>query len=77
VISRWTKPIEYVELTPDQYAEELRGEGYPEDVIEVLNAMFGIMRAGHLSTPAKGVEQVLGRPPASFTAYADRTFGSP
>ncbi|GAB2589927.1 NAD(P)H-binding protein [Kribbella endophytica] len=76
VIGRWTKPIEYVELTPDQYAEELRAEGYPEEVVEVLEAMFGIMRAGHLSAPAKGVEQVLGRPPASFAAYAERTFGS-
>ncbi|GAB3821968.1 NAD(P)H-binding protein [Kribbella italica] len=76
VIGRWTKPIEYVELTPDQYADELRAEGYPEDVVEILESMFGLMRAGHLSAPADGVEQVLGRPPATFTAYAERTFGS-
>lgn len=75
VIARWTKPIEYVELTPEQYAEELRGEGYPEEVVEVLESMFGIMRAGHLSTPADGVEQVLGRSPETFAAYAERTFG--
>lgn len=74
VIGRWTKPIEYVELTPGQYAEELRAEGYPEEIVEVLQAMFGIMRAGHLTAPAKGVEEVLGRPPASFAAYAERTF---
>ena len=59
-----------------EYAEELLAEGYPEEVVEVLEAMFGIMRAGHLSAPTKGVEQVLGRPPASFAAYAERTFGS-
>jgi uncharacterized protein YbjT (DUF2867 family) len=74
VIGRWTKPIEYVELTPEQYAEELSAEGYPEEVVEILNAMFTIMRAGHLTTPADGVERVLGRPPASFAAYAERTF---
>ncbi|MGC4941435.1 NAD(P)H-binding protein [Kribbella sp. DT2] len=74
VIGRWTKPIEYVELTPEQYAEELRGEGYPEDVVEILDTMFTLMRAGYVSTPADGVEQVLGRPAAGFAAYAERTF---
>jgi uncharacterized protein YbjT (DUF2867 family) len=75
MIGALTKPIEYVELTPEQYVEELQAEGYPDEGVQTLDAMFTIMRAGHLSEPADGVEQVLGRRPGSFAAYAERVFG--
>ncbi|WP_041289386.1 NAD(P)H-binding protein [Kribbella flavida] len=75
VISRVAgRPIEYVEISPAQYAEELRAERYPDEAVQSLNAMFALMRAGHLATPADGVEQVLGRKPTPFTAYAERAF---
>ncbi|WP_432935984.1 NAD(P)H-binding protein [Kribbella sp. CA-253562] len=78
VIGALTKPIEYVELTPEQYVEELVAEGYPDEFVHILDAMFTLMRAGHLSKPADGVEQVLGRRPGTFAAYAERVFaGSP
>jgi uncharacterized protein YbjT (DUF2867 family) len=75
VIGALTKPIEYVELTPEQYVEELVAEGYPDEAVRTLDAMFTIMRAGHLSEPADGVEQVLRRRPSTFAAYAERVFG--
>ncbi|MFC0625710.1 NmrA family NAD(P)-binding protein [Kribbella deserti] len=63
------RPIEFVEITPEQYAEDLRAEGYPEEVATNVNGMFELMREGLLETPTDGVEQVLGRPAKSFRSY--------
>ncbi|GHC64567.1 NmrA family NAD(P)-binding protein [Streptomyces cinnamoneus] len=64
------RPIRFEELTPQEYAAELRAEGHPESVVTMLGALFAMHRGGHSSEPADGVQQVLGREPRSLEAYA-------
>ncbi|MFC7547237.1 NAD(P)H-binding protein [Plantactinospora sp. GCM10030261] len=66
------RPIEYVELTPEEYRVELRSAGWPAEAVAGLDLMFAGMRAGHLAEPADGVRRVLGREPIDFETYADR-----
>ncbi|MEV0619379.1 NAD(P)H-binding protein [Nonomuraea sp. NPDC050404] len=66
------RSIEYVELTPEQYRDELLAEGYPEAAVEALNAQFELHRAGISADPADGVRRALGRDPIAFADYAAR-----
>ncbi|MDT0547090.1 MULTISPECIES: NAD(P)H-binding protein [Streptomyces] len=64
------RPMRYVELTPEEYRAELLAEGFPEEAVRELDALFAIMRAGHFTEPGDGVRRVLGREPIDFGAYA-------
>jgi uncharacterized protein YbjT (DUF2867 family) len=66
------RPVRYVELTPAEYRDELKAEGYPPAAIDALDALFAAHRAGILAGPADGVRRVLGRDPVDFTVYAAR-----
>ncbi|MFI7700221.1 NAD(P)H-binding protein [Nonomuraea sp. NPDC049480] len=66
------RSIRYVELSPDEYRAQLLAEGASEDDAAELNAMFDMMRAGHVAEPADGVRRVLGREPVDFDDYAAR-----
>ncbi|SEH03048.1 hypothetical protein SAMN05444920_13257 [Nonomuraea solani] len=66
------RSIEYVELSPEQYKDELLAEGWPEAVADALNTMFALRRSGRVSVPADGVQQVLGREPIAFEDYVTR-----
>lgn len=68
------RSMSYVALTPAEYREELLAAGLPDEVANELNALFEIMREGHLSALTGDVEQLLGRPPTSFAAYAERVW---
>ncbi|MFI6676889.1 NAD(P)H-binding protein [Kribbella sp. NPDC050470] len=68
------RSIEYVALTPAQYRAELLDIDWPEEAATELNAMFEIMHEGHLTTPTGDIQRLLGRPPATFAAYADRVW---
>lgn len=67
-----SRAIRYVELTPEEYRDELLAEGYPEEAVSALNTMFAAMRAGHLAEPTDTVRRVLGRDPIDFGTYAAR-----
>ncbi|MFD8867931.1 NAD(P)H-binding protein [Streptomyces sp. NPDC059590] len=64
------RPMRYVELRPEEYRAELLAEGFPEEAVRELDALFAIMRAGHFTEPGDGVRRVLGREPIDFGAYA-------
>ncbi|WFB08777.1 NAD(P)H-binding protein [Streptomyces sp. LX-29] len=66
------RTIDYVELTPEEYAADLRGLGIPEPFVKALGALFAFHREGHTSEPVDGVRQVLGREPLTFEAYVER-----
>lgn len=66
------RPIGYERLTPGEYAAELRAAGAPSEVVDALNTMFAVLRAGRAAHPVDGVRRVLGRDARSFDAYADR-----
>ncbi|MEU1310299.1 NAD(P)H-binding protein [Streptomyces cinnamoneus] len=66
------RPMRFEELTPEEYAAELRAEGHPEAAVTALGALFAMHRGGHSTEPADGVQQVLGREPRSLEEYAAR-----
>jgi uncharacterized protein YbjT (DUF2867 family) len=68
------RPIAYVELTPAEYRAELQAEGWPAEAVDSVNAMFDLMRQGHLAEPADGVREVLGREAGSFADYVARAW---
>ncbi|MFF4158380.1 NAD(P)H-binding protein [Streptomyces sp. NPDC001678] len=66
------RPIRFVELTPEEYAAELRAEGWPEETVAGLGAMFAAQRAGHMTALTDDVRRVIGREPRGLGAYAAR-----
>lgn len=63
------RSIQYVELTPEENRAELLAAGVSEETADELDAVYAVMRAGHLSVPADGVRRVLGREPVGFDDY--------
>ena len=73
VISRAAgRPMDYVEVTGEQYLAGLLADGLPEHLAKGLTALFALHRTGVTAEPVDGVRQVLGREPAAFEAYAER-----
>ena len=68
------RTMSYADVSPAEYGAELRAQGYPEEVVKELNAMFDLLRAGVLAEPADGVRQVLGRDATPFAEYVDRVW---
>jgi uncharacterized protein YbjT (DUF2867 family) len=66
------RPIDYVELTPEEYRAELAAEGVDAAGAAELDMMFGHLRTGHFAEPRDGVRRVLGREPVPFESYAAR-----
>lgn len=66
------KPVSYVELSADAFAERLAGIPVPRDAAEgtiELNAWFN---AGNGATRDATIETLLGRAPTSFDAYVQK-----
>ncbi|MEV5374619.1 NAD(P)H-binding protein [Streptomyces nondiastaticus] len=66
------REIDFVELTPAEYHAELLAAGVPEPAARSLGALFALHRTGRTANPVPGVQNLLGREPAGFTAYAER-----
>lgn len=66
------REIEYVELSPSDYGDELLAAGVPAEFVHELNAVWTAIRAGHVSSPGDGVRRALGRDPIDFADYATR-----
>ncbi|GAB4588106.1 NAD(P)H-binding protein [Nocardia sp. IFM 10818] len=66
------REIRFEELTPEQYRAELRAEGWDEVGVAAMDSLFAVMRAGHLSDLADGVQRVLGRAPNGIEEWAGK-----
>jgi uncharacterized protein YbjT (DUF2867 family) len=66
-------PVEFLELTAEQYAEGLQQAGLPRGVASLVMYLFTTVLDGRNSHLADGVEQALGRPPRDFADYARGT----
>lgn len=60
-------------IPPDEYAALLRRTGVPEVEVGLWLYMFTTILDGRNTPTAPGIQQALGRPPATFAAYAART----
>ncbi len=65
-------PMTYRSISPARYTRNLVEEGVGEDDAHHVSEMFVLMERGLLTTPADGVETVLGRPPRAFEDYVVR-----
>lgn len=70
------KPIQYVDLAPEQYVAELARFGVSQEDAESLRDLFAVIRNHRSEYVSDGVQQVLGRAPRDFSDYARTTAGS-
>jgi uncharacterized protein YbjT (DUF2867 family) len=63
------KPINYVPISNDAFAEALRGNGVPAPAAASVAELFGVFATGVYATPTSDVERVLGRPPRGIADY--------
>ncbi|GAB2919607.1 NmrA family NAD(P)-binding protein [Streptomyces mayteni] len=64
------RPMDYTEITPEEFRDAVLAEGWPESAATELNAMYAAMRSGAWAEPGDGVPRVLGREPIDFPTYA-------
>ena len=64
------RDIRYVPLTPEEYAEEQRAQGVPEEWVQLSIGLYEHVRSGGLASLGDGVQRALGRPPRDFSEYA-------
>ncbi|WP_033328791.1 NAD(P)H-binding protein [Streptomyces yerevanensis] len=64
------RDIRYVSLTPEEYAEEQRAQGVPEEWVQLSIGLYEHVRSGGLAALGDGVKRALGRPARDFSDYA-------
>lgn len=67
------RPIRYRQISPEEFAADMRRAGVPEDVTALLIELFTVVLDGRNSPVMHGVEEVLGRPARDFADYARAT----
>lgn len=64
------RQIDFVQITPEEFAATLTEQGAPAEMVEALTAVFTTVLDGRSSFLADGVVRALGREPRDFTDYA-------
>lgn len=73
-ISAATKSaIAYHQVPVEAYAGEMRKQGVPDDVVNLIAFLFTEVLDGRNESIAHGVEHALGRKPRDFSEYVSRT----
>ncbi len=71
IVARHTgRPIDYIPVSAEEYAQAALAEGVPADVVALLGYLFGVVLDGRNESVTDGVERALGRAPRSFEAFA-------
>ena len=69
-------PVDYLALDPDDHVAEMVGFGITRPEAEAIRDLLAVIRHHRSEYVSDGVEQLLGRPPRSFTEWARATFAS-
>jgi uncharacterized protein YbjT (DUF2867 family) len=64
------KTVRYVDIPPEQFKKALLAAGVPERYCDVMNMLFGFVRAGYVATVTDELTKILKRPPTTFAQYA-------
>jgi uncharacterized protein YbjT (DUF2867 family) len=64
------RDMQYVPITPAEYAADLAGHGLPEEVAMPIAELINEVLDGRNSYVTNGVERALGRKPRDFADYA-------
>jgi uncharacterized protein YbjT (DUF2867 family) len=67
------QPTKYTDIDRGAWIDGTVAAGVPAEYGEVLRMLTETLASGHGSRPHKDVENVTGRPPISFSAFARRT----
>lgn len=67
------RAVNFVQVSPEEYADGLAAVGVPAGAIELLTHLFTTLLDGRNAQVADGVARALGRPPRDFTDYATST----
>ncbi|WP_067816342.1 NAD(P)H-binding protein [Actinomadura kijaniata] len=67
------RPIAYVQVPVEEYADTLRAHGLSEDIVAFLTYLFTTVLDGRNAEPQDGVRRALGREPNDFADYAHTT----
>ncbi|MGH3242165.1 MAG: NAD(P)H-binding protein [Spirillospora sp.] len=70
------REIAFVRVPLEDYADALKRQGLPDDLIEFLAYLFGTVLDGRNAQPTDGVRRALGREPKDFADYARSTAAS-
>ena len=65
------RPVNFVPINHEQYAEGMQQQGVPEDMRALVTYLFSTVLDGRNSHIVDGVRQALGREPRAFAAYAE------
>ena len=66
-------PVNFEQITPEQYSAALGQYGVPEDVAALVMYLFTTVLDGRNATVADGVQRALGREPRDFSEYVRDT----
>ncbi|WP_410873494.1 NmrA family NAD(P)-binding protein [Nocardia sp. A7] len=70
------REIAFIPVSRPEFVAALSEYQVPDDVISLLDYLFGTILDGRNSAPADGVHRALGREPRDFTEYAKETAAS-
>ena len=70
------RQIKYTRVPVETYINTLRETGAPEDLQWLLHELFTVVFDGRNSQPMPGIAQALGRQPADFSSYVQKTIAS-
>lgn len=69
------REVRHVDLPVEQWVEGAAANGLPLPYAQMLGGLFEVIRAGHEAALSEGVQQALGREPASYEDWAAREAG--
>jgi len=67
------RPVQFVNITPEQYEEGLAQSGLPKEFASLVMYLFTTVLDGRNAHRADGIQQALGRQPRDFADYARET----
>ncbi len=70
------RPITYEQVSMADFIGGLAAAGLPQDLIDLLEELFGQVLDGRNSSSMSGVPDILGRPATDFSHFARRTAAS-
>ena len=70
------RDIKFIQITPGQYAKELRSAHVPQEFIDFILYLFTEVMDGRNAQLADGVQRALGRQPKDFSTFVSETAAS-
>lgn len=67
------EPVTYLDIDPQQWTEATVAAGVPTAYAGMLANLFSVIKSGAGEPTSPEVQSLLGRPPGTFRAFADRS----